>query len=42
MGVYGTWYGCFQGNKPKGDGECLSYDLNPRGAIGLAIIEANK
>lgn len=42
VGLYGTWYGCFQGGKPKGSDGCLSYELNLNKAILLAIIESKK
>ena len=42
IGLYGTWYGCFKGDKPKGSDGCLSYELNINKAICLAIIEAHK
>tara|TARA_R110002049_G_scaffold272954_1_gene450659 strand:- start:379 stop:705 length:327 start_codon:yes stop_codon:yes gene_type:complete len=41
LGVYGTWYGCFRGDKPKGSDGCLSYELSASRAICLAIIEAH-
>jgi hypothetical protein len=42
LGIYGTWYGCFQGDKPPGSDGCLSYEPSAKRAIFLAIIEIHK